>query len=543
MSRKNDIGAFSEPETLAVLQKSNIRLASKSLGELLNSPDRFERFSRRTGPLLLDYSRVQLDESALQQLLDAARGSDIESHRAALFAGDNVNATEHRPALHMALRSPDVLAQVGGEEAELVQAAMAKMMSFADIMHKGGLPGSPETVVTDVVHVGIGGSLLGTRLVCDALDEGQSQIRVHFLGSVDAQSRERLIRQLDPATTMVVLVSKSFTTGDTLLHGQRLRDWLETNLGKNAAHRRLFAVTSQVERAGDFGIAPQRLLYFSDWVGGRYSLWSPVSLSAAALIGPQRFQALLDGAATMDQHFQRAPLQDNLPVLSALISVWHRNICGYAAWGCMPYDQRLRLLPAYLQQLIMESNGKSVRVDGSPSQLQTTAVVFGETGTEAQHSVFQALHQGSDIVPLSFVGVVRPDFNDPEARDELLANLLAQLTALAYGRDEAATAAEFGSLSPALLRQRTFPGNRPSELLLLDSLTPESLGMLLAFHEHKVFVESILWNINAFDQWGVELGKTLAPGIQAVLQGESGSPGGGLDALLDEIKRVRNSTG
>ncbi len=541
MSTKNDTGAFSEPETLSMLQKSNSRLASRTLGELLNSPGRFERFSRRAGPLLLDYSRVHLDETALRQLLDAARGSRIESHRDALFAGANVNATEQRPALHMALRSPDVLAQVGGEEATLVQASMEKMLAFAGSMHAGKLPGTPDEPVTDVVHVGIGGSLLGTRLVCDALDEGQSALRVHFLGSVDALPRERLIRELDPATTMVVLVSKSFTTGDTLLHGRRLRDWLETSLGKTAAHRRLFAVTSQVERAGEFGIAPQRLLYFSDWVGGRYSLWSPVSLSAAALIGPQRFQGLLDGAAMMDEHFRSVPLAGNLPVLSALIGVWHRNICGYAAWGCMPYDQRLRLLPAYLQQLIMESNGKSVCVDGTPSPLQTAAVVFGETGTEAQHSVFQAMHQGSDIVPLSFIGVVRPDYDDPEARDELLANLLAQLTALAFGRDEAATAAGLGSLTPALLRQRTFPGNRPSELLLLDSLTPESLGMLLAFHEHKVFVESVLWNINAFDQWGVELGKTLAPGIQSALQGGS-TPGGGLNALLAEINRVRNST-
>lgn len=538
MSTKSDIGAFSEPETLAMLQKSNSRLASERLGELLERPGRFECFSRRAGPLLLDYSRVHLDEPALQQLLDAARGSRIEAHRSALFAGADVNATEQRPALHMALRSPAVLAQLGGEEAARVHAAMTDMMAFAEIMHQGQLPGSADTPLTDVVHVGIGGSLLGTRLVCDALDQGQCALRVHFLGSVDALAREQLIRQLDPATTMVVLVSKSFTTGDTLLHGRRLRSWLETSLGKTAAHRHLFAVTSQVERAGDFGVAPQRLLYFSDWVGGRYSLWSPVSLSAAALIGPQRFQALLDGAAMMDEHFQSASLSDNLPVLSALMSVWHRNICGYAAWGCMPYDQRLRLLPAFLQQLIMESNGKSVCVDGTPSQLQTSPVVFGETGTEAQHSVFQAMHQGSDIVPLSFIGVVRPEFDDPEARDELMANLLAQLTALALGRDEAATAAELGSLTPALLRQRIFPGNRPSELLLLDSLTPESLGMLLAFFEHKVFVESVLWNINAFDQWGVELGKTLAPGIQSALQGGS-IPGGGLEGLLAEINRVR----
>jgi glucose-6-phosphate isomerase len=357
---------------------------------------------------------------------------------------------------------------------------------------------------------------------------------------VDAGHRERLLERLDPASTAVVLVSKSFSTGDTLLHGRRLRSWLERELGQGEAHRRLFAVTSQVRRAGDFGIEPERLLYFSDWVGGRYSLWSPVSLAAAAQIGPQRFKAMLDGAASMDRHVREAPLADNLPVLSAVISIWHRNVCGHEAWGCMPYDQRLRLLPAYLQQLIMESNGKSVRADGQPSALSTAPVVFGETGTEAQHSVFQALHQGSDIVPLTFIGVVRPDHEDREAQDELLANLLAQVTALAVGRDEAATRAELGSLEEGLLRQRTFAGNRPSELLLLDRLDPGSLGRLLAFYEHRTYVESVLWGINAFDQWGVELGKTLAPGIQSALGG-TGAAGPGLDGVLAEIRRLRES--
>lgn len=540
MSTKNDMGAFTAPQTQALLQKSNRRLASTMLGNLLRDRDRFQNFSRRAGPLLLDFSRIHLDVLALDQLLGAARGSNIEAHRAALFAGEHVNVTEQRPALHMALRSPAVLEQVGGSEAQRVREAMTKMMVFAEQLHGGELPGTSDSPVTDIVHVGIGGSLLGTQLVCNALDHGDAAVRVHFLGSVDAFLRERLMQQLNPATTMVVLVSKSFSTGDTLLHGRRLRRWLEENLGREAAHRRLFAVTSQEQRAGEFGIEPQRLLYFSDWVGGRYSLWSPVSLSAAALIGPGRFQALLDGAAMMDEHFQEAPLAENLPVLSALIGVWNRNICGYNAWGCIPYDQRLSLLPAYLQQLIMESNGKSVCVDGTASKLQTAPVVFGETGTEAQHSVFQAMHQGSDIVPLTFIGVARPDHDDREAHDELLANLLAQLTALAQGRDAAATAAAVGSISPALLQQRVFAGNRPSELILLDCLDPASLGALLAFFEHKVFVESVLWNINAFDQWGVELGKTLAPGIQSALAGGE-LPGSGLDGLLAEIGRLRKA--
>ncbi len=539
MTSKRHSGAFTDPKTQALLQKSNTRLASQPLGELMAESGRFEACSRRFEDLLLDFSRVHLDGEALALLLDAAAASDVAGRRDALFAGEHVNATEDRPALHMALRTPEVLEAVGGEEAGRVREAMARMFDFAATLGQGELPGSPGEPVTDLVHVGIGGSLLGTQLVCDALDEGDSRLRVHFLGSVDAIRRERLMAKLDPASTAVVLVSKSFSTGDTLLHGRRLRAWLEASLGEERAHRRLFAVTSQVERAGAFGIAPERLLYFSDWVGGRYSLWSPVSLTAAALIGPDRFRELLEGAASMDRHFREAPLADNLPVLSALVGVWHRNVCDYPAWGCMPYDQRLKLLPAYLQQLIMESNGKSVRADGEPSGLATAAVVFGETGTEAQHSVFQALHQGSDIVPLNFVAVARPDHDDQEAQDELLANLLAQLTALAAGRDAEATRAQLGDLDEAMVRQRSFAGGRPSELFLLDALTPAALGRLLACYEHKVFVESVLWNINAFDQWGVELGKTLAPGIQSALAGGDVEAGQGLEGLLAEIARLR----
>lgn len=540
MSTKSHIESFQNPETLRLLQKCNKTLQSQPLRELLFSEHRFKHFSRTFEDMLFDFTRVRIDQQALTLLLEVARASGVPSQRDALFAGAPVNVTEQRPALHMALRSPEVLNAVGGDEAQRVRDAMQRMREFAQILHEGGLPGTPGEEVTDIVHVGIGGSLLGTQLLCDALAPEDATLRVHFLGSVDAGRRAALLRRLDARRTMVVLVSKSFSTGDTLLHGRRLRDWLEGELGEAQARRRLFAVTSQVERAGDFGIVPERLLYFSDWVGGRYSLWSPVSLSAAALMGPQRFQELLEGAASMDRHFQEASLDDNLPVLAALIGVWHRNVCGYAAWGCMPYDQRLRLLPAYLQQLIMESNGKAVRADGTVSALATAAVVFGETGTEAQHSVFQAMHQGSDIVPLNFVAIARPGHDDREAQDELLANLLAQVTALALGRDEAATQAELGDMDPALLRQRTFPGNRPTELMLLDRLTPASLGRLLAFYEHKVFVESVLWGINAFDQWGVELGKTLAPGIQRALA-EGGSAGQGLDELLAHILSARAS--
>ncbi len=538
MSQKSHMNALINPETQEMLHKCNNKLSAIRLADLLMEPDRFQHFARTFEGLLYDFTRVRLDQPTLELLLQVAQGSGIMAQRDALFAGAPVNLTEHRPALHMALRCPEVLEAVGGSEAARVRAAMARLFQFADSLHAGRLPPAAQEPVTDLVHVGIGGSLLGPKLICEALASETASLRVHFLGSVDALPRERLLASLNPATTAVVLVSKSFTTGDTLLHGRRLRSWLTSARGEEAAQQRLFAVTSQIERAASFGIAAERLLYFSDWVGGRYSLWSPVSLAAAARMGSERFRRLLDGAAAMDRHFQQAPLSENLPVLAALISVWHRNICGYAAWGCMPYDQRLRLLPAYLQQLIMESNGKSVCADGTASTLQTAPVVFGETGTEAQHSVFQALHQGSDVVPQNFVAVARPDHSDQEAHDELLANMLAQMTALASGRDEAATRDALGTVPEALLAQRVFAGDRPSELLMLNQLDPEHLGRLLAFYEHKVFCESVLWGINAFDQWGVELGKTLAPNIQAALASGDGA-GQGLDELLTHIHRLR----
>ena len=538
MRDKNDTTAGNRTQTLQLLQKSNTRLAARHLGELIREAGRFERFSLGIKGLLLDYSRVRIDARAVAELLHLATAAGLKQSRNALFAGDKVNRTEQRPALHMALRSPQLLSSVDPADAARVRQAHETMLKLAGELHQGRLPGASGARVRHIVHVGIGGSLLGTRLVCEALDQGDSPLTAHFLGSVDALMRERLMARIDPAETVVILVSKSFTTGDTLLHGQRLNDWLTGALGEEGASQRLYAVSSRPDRAREFGVAEQHILYLPDWVGGRFSLWSPVSLTAAALVGPRRFEELLAGAACMDTHFQDASLPGNLPVVFGLLGIWHRNICQYRAWGVMPYDQRLRLLPAYLQQLIMESTGKSVTVEGEPAGLATAPVVFGETGTEAQHSVFQAMHQGYDIVPLNFIGVIRPAHSDRAAHDELLANLLAQVTALASGRDEAQTRAELGERNAALLPHRTFAGNRPSELILLDELNPFNLGMLLALYEHKVFVESVIWDINAFDQWGVELGKTLAPGIQSVLR-EGGDADPSLTQVLDYIQERR----
>jgi len=524
-------GTDLRPSVFRLLLKNNKKDRRTPLGDLISAPDRFPRFSREQAGMLLDYSRVHISQESLNTLLALAAASGVETARDRMFRGAPVNATEHRPAMHMALRSLALREYLPPGEAGRVEKTSTQLRAFAEALHQGALPADPTSTITDIIHVGIGGSLLGPRLLCEALGTGTAEApRIHFLGSVDAHYREQLMAGLRPESTVIVIASKSFTTPDTLLHGVRLIRWLQQKLNHGSAAQRVFAVTGDAARAAAFGVQPGQVLYLPDWVGGRYSLWSAVSLVAAALHGPEAFEALLEGAADMDRHFMTAGLEDNLPVLTGLMGIWHRNICQYPAWGVIPYDQRLRSLPAYLQQLVMESNGKSVTRAGEPVGYATAPLVFGESGTDAQHSLFQALHQGTDIVPLTLIGVLRPAHQDREAQLELLANLLAQATALATGRP-----AEQYEGEPDLLPHRSFEGNRPSEVLLLDDLEPRRLGALLAMYEHKVFVESTIWDINAFDQWGVELGKTLAPGIRRALAGES-EPEASLKGLMDYMR-------
>jgi glucose-6-phosphate isomerase len=530
--------------SLTLLQNNNKRLDKTPLASLLGDADRFSHFSRSQAGLLMDFSRVHIDAEVLQNLLALATDRGVEQARDAMFAGAHVNTTEDRPAMHMALRCPELLKTVPAADADKVRESAQRMSDFAADLNRGKLPGGAEGRIRHLVHIGIGGSFLGTHLLYRSLPGiPEGTLKVHFLSSVDAHQRELLLGQLQAAETAVIMVSKSFTTTDTLMHAQRVRDWLEAALGKEAAQQRFFAVTSSEAAATAFGVPESRLMYIPDWVGGRYSLWSSTSLSAMAAASPGAFAGLLAGAAEMDRHFQEAPLQDNLPIIAGLLDVWHRNICGYATQGVIPYDSRLALLPAFLQQLIMESNGKSVDFDGNPSP-ETSPVVFGEQGTDAQHSIFQALHQGTSTVPLDLVGVIRPEHSDTEAHSELLANLLAQATALAVGRTDAQTREQMadtsGQLDESLVSHRVSPGNRPSIVLLMDKLSPENLGRLLAFYEHRVFVQSVLWNINAFDQWGVELGKTLAAAIRPALSGDSEAPGEtGLGELISYINGRR----
>jgi glucose-6-phosphate isomerase len=531
-------------ELLREYNKSGPSLAARLRAE----PGRFARFSRSLDGLTVDFSRTAIGEEIFAALMQWAADSGVETERERMFAGAELNFTERRAVLHPLWRQRNFDQLLEPAEARLLAAATQRMRSIAAALHAGRLPGDRDAPpIRHLVHIGIGGSLLGPRLLCAAFPPAGACPAVHFLSSVDALDRERLLARIDPRETAVILVSKSFTTSEVLLHANRIRDWQFQALDRAEADRRLFAVTAAAAKAEAFGVPAEQVLQMGEWTGGRFSVWSPVGVTAAVTMGPDGFEAFLRGGAAMDAHFRAAPLADNLPVILAMLSVWHRNVCGYPVHGLIPYDGRLAGLPAWLQQVEMESNGKSVDVDGEPVALATSPVVMGDTGTDAQHALFQAFHQGTGIEPLDFIGVLRPDHADLEAQQMLLSHMLAQATALAMGRDRAQALALMAKQRvpeaerEALLPHRLFPGNRPSVVLLLEHLDPESLGRLMALYEHKVFVESVIWRINAFDQWGVELGKILADAIQPALASDAASlPADipGLDGLVSHIRRA-----
>jgi glucose-6-phosphate isomerase len=530
---------------LALLAGHAERLRKRHLRDLIAEPGRSARYQHRAGPLLIDFSRQKVDDEALAALgmiVENARWTDA---RDAMFRGELINTSEKRAVLHTALRASESLLPMLAPRDVLaeIDATLRRMESLVDAVHSGADGGiGLATGITDIVNLGIGGSDLGPRLAVEALDAFDlGKVRCHFLPNVDGHRTAALMKALDPRRTLVLVVSKSFSTEETLLNGRLLREWLRAAYAGDhaAADRHFVAVSANVEAARAFGIPAERVLPMWDFVGGRYSVWSAAGLVVALAIGMRGFHALLRGAAVMDDHFRSAPWHANLPVLLALIGIWNRNALGSASRAVVPYLDSLAELPAYLQQLEMESLGKSVTPDGAPVSQATVPVVWGNVGTNAQHAFFQALHQGTEIVPVDFLGVVRATHGLPENHDALLANLLAQGAALALGktREEALAEMHEGSTAEyqALAAQRTFPGDRPSTTMLLDELTPQSFGMLLALHEHKVFVQSLVWNVNAFDQWGVELGKTLARAIGPALAGEDAN---GLDAATQGLLAV-----
>lgn len=501
------------PDALnATLRPHGVRLNDVTVASLVAAdPARPRDFALRVGPLYANFARQHVDRAALEALFGLAEAADLGGAIRRLFEGEQVNVTEGRAALHTALRSDLAGGMQAREASAQAREARARMATLVDEVRAAG--------VTDVVSVGIGGSDLGPRLVVDALHDAFSDatgLRVHFVSNVDGNAVRRVLALLDPAKTAAVLISKTFGTQETLLNGGVVRDWLGDD-------HRVYAVSANVDRAAAFGIDARRILPMWDWVGGRYSLWSAVGFPIALAIGMDGFERLLAGAAQMDAHVHGAPLRQNLAVWHALIAIWNRNAERLAAQAVLPYDERLRLLPNYLQQLVMESLGKSVRLDGEMLTTDTVPVWWGGAGTDTQHSFFQALHQGTQIVPADFIGVIRADHAHESNHTALLANLLAQTEAFANGR---------ANDDP----HRAYAGDRPSTLFLLDALTPESLGALIALYEHSVYLQATLWGINAFDQFGVELGKEVANTLLPALRGEGEASDPVTQALLAEIR-------
>ena len=522
-------------EALAALKAHHAALMPLDMrAAFASDPGRFETFSLRLDDLLLDFSKCAVTAETLALLEQLARAAGVEQRRAAMFAGEAINATEGRAVLHTALRNSSGRAVKvdGADVMGDVQAVLAAMATFADGIRSGRIAGASGSRITDVVNIGIGGSDLGPAMATLALAPYHDGPRAHYVSNVDGAHIADTLKGLDPASTLFIIASKTFTTIETMTNAETARRWIASALGEDAVSAHFAAVSTALDKVAAFGIAEDRVFGFWDWVGGRYSMWSAIGLPVMIAIGSENFGRLLDGANAMDRHFETAPLQDNLPMMLGLIGYWHRVVCDYPARAVIPYDQRLARLPAYLQQLDMESNGKGVTLDGTPVSTPTGPLVWGEPGTNGQHAFFQLLHQGTDVIPVEFL--VAAVGHEPELRhhhDLLVANCFAQSEALMKGRTLEEARAQMLAKGMAaqeverIAPHRVFSGNRPSVTLLYRTLDPFTLGRLIALYEHRVFVEAQLFNINAFDQWGVELGKELATGLLPVVEGKEDAAG------------------
>lgn len=488
-----------------------------------NDPQRSERFGLSACGLHLDYSKNLIDQHTMQLLLELAETADLSGWANRLLAGDKVNSTEGRAVLHMALRNLGYRSYhyEGSDVMPAILAVLSRMRTFSNDIRSGRWLGYTGQKITDVVSIGIGGSSLGPKMVCEALKPYQNaDLRVHFVSNLDASHLNQTLQGLDAATTLFIIASKTFTTGETLTNAHSARKWLVDQLYNEAATERHFvAVSTNVQAVTEFGIAAHNIFEFWDWVGGRYSLWSSIGLPIALAIGIQNFEQLLLGAHDMDEHFVQAPAAQNMPIILALLGIWYINFGQAHSHAVIPYDQYLANFPTFLQQLDMESNGKRVTRDGELVDYPTGPIIWGQAGTDAQHSFFQLIHQGTRLVPCDFILPLRSHNPLGEHHDKLVANCLAQAQALMRGRTEQEALGEMQQAGlpehaiQALLPHRIFPGNRPSNMLVVEQITPRTLGALIALYEHKVFVQGIVWGVDSFDQWGVELGKKLTAHI------------------------------
>ncbi|MFN3724603.1 MAG: glucose-6-phosphate isomerase [Paracoccaceae bacterium] len=512
----------------AALKHHHTEVEGRQILDLFADSTRAKDFSAEVDGMLFDYSKTNIDARGRDLLLQLAQSAGVAEKRAAMFAGVKINETEGRAVLHTALRNMDSPLVVDGQDVTIaLRDTHARMRAFADDVRAGRFTGQGGQI-TDVVNIGIGGSDLGPAMAVLALAPFHDGPRVHFISNVDGAHAADTLRNLSPETTLVIVASKTFTTIETMTNADTARRWMAKTVTEPGTQ--FAAVSTAAEKTAAFGIASERVFGFEDWVGGRYSMWGPIGLSLMLAIGPDGFDEFLRGGAAMDAHFRQAEFAQNLPVLLALVGIWHNQICGCATRAVLPYDQRLTRLPAYLQQLEMESNGKRVAMDGTDLPTHSGPVVWGEPGTNGQHAFYQLIHQGTRIVPCEFLVAKRG--HEPDLAHQhllLVSNCLAQSEALMRGRSLAeATAimAKKGLTGAELDRQarhRVFPGNRPSTTLAYDQLTPFVLGQIIALYEHRVFVEGVILGLNSYDQWGVELGKELALDLQPVLEGRAGT--------------------
>ncbi|BCL74644.1 glucose-6-phosphate isomerase 1 [Jeongeupia sp. HS-3] len=512
-------------------------------------PQRFEKLSLESGGLFFDYSKNRITEQTMSLLFDLARQSGLKDRIEKMFSGEKINTTENRAVLHIALRNLDKTPiLVDGEDVmPKVNAVKEKMFQFSDEIRSGERTGYTGKAFTDIVNIGIGGSDLGPVMVCNALkDFGHQRLTMHFVSTVDGDQIVSTLKKLNPETTLFIVASKTFTTQETLTNARTARAWFLDRVG-NESHiaKHFVAVSTNVKSVAEFGIDTNNMFEFWDWVGGRYSLWSAIGLPIAIYLGKHDYQDLLHGAYTMDEHFKNKPLEQNLPAIMGLLGVWYVNFFGANTQLISPYNQALQRFPAYLQQLDMESNGKSVDLDGNRIDYHTGPVVWGDAGINGQHAYYQMLHQGSQLVPIDFIASIEhPEIPEPHSTI-LMANFFAQTEAFMRGKTDAEVRAELsaagitGEAQDALAPHKVFEGNRPTNSILMQRLTPRRLGALIALYEHKVFVQGTIWNVNSYDQWGVELGKQLAKKIESdlVTPGLTSSHDASTNGLINYYKR------
>lgn len=518
-----------ETEAWIKLREHFENIQYQSTKELfVNDSNRAEKFTIEWEDFFVDFSKNNWTEETISLLIELANEVELKDAIAKYFSGDTINATENRAVLHTALRAKNSPVIVDGESiASVIESTKQKIKTFTNQVISGERKGFTGKPFTDVVNIGIGGSDLGPAMVVEALQYYSNHLNVHFISNVDGDHVQEVLKKVNPETTLFIVASKTFTTQETLTNAETVRKWFLQSASENDIAQHFAAVSTNISKVTEFGIAEENIFPMWDWVGGRFSLWSAVGLSIALGVGYDNFEQLLQGANEMDEHFKNTSFEKNIPVVLALLSIWHNNFFGAETEALIPYTQYLQKLAPYLQQGIMESNGKSIGRNGFPVNYQTGTIVWGEPGTNSQHAFFQLIHQGTKLIPTDFIGFIKPLYGEQDHHNKLMANFFAQTEALLMGKTKEQVIAEFAAQGKLehevrdLIPFKVFEGDKPTNTILIDQLTPASLGKLVALYEHKIFVQGVIWNIFSYDQWGVELGKQLANSILVDIETKS----------------------